>query len=208
MQRVRLPDRTRGGLLSMASVLTATSSPARTNPVNRGKWVLETLLGETVPDPPADAGELPGDAGEGRGKTLREELALHRRNATCAACHDKLDPIGFGLENYDAIGRFRRQQANQPIDASGQLPDGATFAGVEELKVLLVRSRQAAFVRNITERLLSFALGRQLQYYDEPAVDQIVAAVRADDDSAATLVKAIVRSYPFQFRNNRPRQQQ
>lgn len=199
--RVSLTDRTRGGLLGMGSVLTATSSPTRTSPVVRGKWVLETLLGRTLPAPPADAGELPGDAGEAR--TLREELALHRRNPTCAACHDKIDPIGFGLGNFDAIGRFRTKQAGKPIDATGELPGGITFDGPVELKAFLAAERKTEFTRNLTRRLLSFALGRELQYFDEPAVEKIVTAVEARSYSSREMLNQIVQSYPFQFQTGR-----
>ncbi|NQV28940.1 MAG: DUF1592 domain-containing protein [Rhodopirellula sp.] len=199
--RVSLKDRTRGGLLGMGSILTATSSPTRTSPVVRGKWVLETLLGRTLPEPPADAGELPGDAGEAR--TLREELALHRRNPTCAACHDKIDPIGFGLGNFDAIGRFREKHAGKPIDAKGELPGGITFDGPVELKAYLVAERKTEFTRNLTRRLLSFALGRELQYFDEPSIEKIVNAVEAANYSSRELLNQIVLSYPFQYQTGR-----
>ena len=136
-----LADPNRGGLLGMASILTVTSGPTRTSPVVRGKWVLETLLGEKVPEPPPDAGTLDAEAGENRGKTLREELAVHRRNVACAGCHSKIDPIGFGLENFDAVGRFRALEAGRPVDNSGELPGGETFRGPAELKQVLVKQR-------------------------------------------------------------------
>lgn len=201
LQPVALKDRNRGGLLGMASVLTATSSATRTSPVIRGKWVLETLLGRELPEPPADAGELPGNAGEAR--TLREELLRHRRNPTCATCHDKIDPIGFGLENFDAIGRFRTKQARKPIDAKGELPDGTIVDGPVELKQYLKAEKKTEFTRNVVQRLLAFALGRELQYFDEPVVEKILAAVEADDYRAATLIEQIVLSYPFQFQTGR-----
>lgn len=201
LQPVVLKDRNRGGLLGMASVLTATSSATRTSPVIRGKWVLETLLGRELPEPPADAGELPGNAGEAR--TLREELLRHRRNPTCATCHDKIDPIGFGLENFDAIGRFRTMQARKPIDAKGELPDGTIVDGPVELKQYLKTEKKTEFARNVARRLLAFALGRELQYFDEPAVEKILVAVETDDYLAATLIEQIVLSYPFQFQTGR-----
>jgi hypothetical protein len=200
---VRLGDPNRGGLLGMASILTVTSGPTRTSPVVRGKWVLETLLGEKVPEPPANAGSLDPEAGETRGKTLREELALHRRDATCASCHSKIDPIGFGLENFDAVGRFRAQEAGRPVDNTGELPSGETFRGPAELKQVLVQTRQGQFVRNVAERLLSFALGRKLELYDEPALAGITAAVEKDGLHARRLVEQIVLSYPFQYQSNR-----
>ena len=201
MQLVSLQDRNRGGLLGMASVLTATSSATRTSPVIRGTWVLQTLLGRRLPEPPADAGELPGNAGQAR--TLREELLRHRRNPTCATCHDKIDPIGFGLENFDAIGRFRTKQAGRSIDVRGELPGGVVVAGPIELKQYLKTEKKTEFTRNVARRLLAFALGRELQYFDEPAVRKILSAVEADGYRAATLVEQIVQSYPFQFQTGR-----
>ncbi len=205
MRRVALNDPNRGGLLGMASVLTATSSPTRTNPVIRGKWVLETLLGETIPEPPADAGTLDPEAGEARGKSLREELLVHRRNPSCATCHNKLDPIGFGLENFDAIGRFRTEEAGNAVDSEGRLPGGAMFHGAAELKDVLLAERRDAFVRNLVERLLSFALGRQLKLYDESAIKTICEALERDEFSARSLIQQVVLSYPFQYQNNKPR---
>jgi hypothetical protein len=164
--------------------------------------VLETLLGEKIPEPPADAGTLDPAAGEARGRTLREELMQHRRNPSCASCHDTIDPIGFGLENFDAIGQFRTREAGRPIDNAGELPGGIKFRGPVELKRLLVDQRRAQFVRNVAERLLSFALGRKLELFDEPVLLKITAAVAADAEGAATLVKQIALSDPFQYQNN------
>src|SRR6185436_17838019 len=172
-------------------------------PVVRGKWVLETLLGEKTPEPPADAGALDPQAGESRQKTLREELLQHRRNSSCAVCHDKIDPIGFGLENFDAIGRYRTQEAGRPVDNSGELPGGTRFRGPAELKQMLLAKRKSDFVRNVIERMLAFALGRKLELFDEPAIAKIVAAVESDGYGTATLVKQIVLSYPFQNQNNK-----
>jgi hypothetical protein len=202
LRPVRLDDPNRGGLLGMASILTVTSGPNRTSPVMRGKWVLETLLGEKVPEPPANAGALDPEAGESRGKTLREELALHRRDASCATCHSKIDPIGFSLENFDAVGRFRAEEAGRPVDNTGTLPSGETFRGPAELKQVLIKRRHTQFVRNVTERLLSFALGRKLELYDEPALATITEAVEHSGLRARTLVAQIVLSYPFQYQSN------
>ncbi|HEY2413395.1 MAG TPA: DUF1592 domain-containing protein [Pirellulaceae bacterium] len=202
MRLVKLDDPNRGGLLGMASVLTVTSSASRTSPVVRGKWVLETLLGEKTPEPPPDAGALEPEAGEARNKTLREELLSHRRNESCAVCHDKIDPIGFGLENFDAIGRFRQEEAGRPVDNAGELPGGATFRGPAELKQMLIARHKAAFVRNLVEQLLSFSLGRKLELFDEPAIAKITAAVEADNYRARTLVQQTVLSYPFQNQSN------
>jgi hypothetical protein len=202
MRQVRLDDANRGGLLGMASVLTVTSSASRTSPVVRGKWVLETLLGEKMPEPPPDAGALEPEAGETRNKTLREELLNHRRNESCAVCHNKIDPVGFGLESFDAIGAFRREEAGRPVDSTGELPGGPTFRGAAELKQLLIRERKTEFLRNLVERLLSFALGRNLELYDEPTIAAITEAVAADNYKARTLIEQIVLSYPFQNQSN------
>jgi hypothetical protein len=203
LRPVALDDANRGGLLGMAGILTVTSGPTRTSPVVRGKWVLETLLGEKVPEPPPDAGTLDAEAGESRGKTLREELALHRRNTVCAGCHSKIDPIGFGLENFDAVGRFRALEAGRPVDNSGELPGGETFRGPAELKQMLVKGRHTQFVRNVTERMLSFALGRKLELFDEPALMKITEAVEKDGLRASGLVQQIDLSYPFQYQSNK-----
>ena len=199
MRSVSLDDPLRGGLLGMASVLTTTSSPTRTSPMVRGKWVLETLLGRPAGDPPADAGALPGDAGEKMGLTLREELIQHRRNPTCAACHDKLDPLGFGLESFDAIGRFRQTENGKPIDSSGTMPSGVSFDGPAQLKQYLLDHHKNEFTRNLVERMLSFALGRKLYYFDSFIVDQITDKVIANNYSARTLIQEIVASYPMNY---------
>jgi mono/diheme cytochrome c family protein len=197
MRRVALKDPVRGGLLGSGAVLTTTSTPVRSSPVVRGVWVLETLLGEKVPEAPADAGALPGNAGQRAGRTLRDELIEHRRNAKCAACHDKMDPLGFGLETFDAIGRYRKEQSGKPIDTAGKLPDGTSFAGPVELKKWLRTERSEAFVRNVTERLLAFALGRKLQYYDEATIRDVIAAATEGGFAARTLIEAIVVSETF-----------
>jgi hypothetical protein len=146
MQSVKFTDDKRAGLLGMAAVLTASSTPNRTSPVIRGKWVLETLLGRKLAEPPADAGQLDDKAGD-RGKTLREELAAHRRNESCASCHNKIDPIGFGLENFDAIGRFRDKEAGKPVDASGTLPGGIEINGPAELRNAIQKHYSDEFIR-------------------------------------------------------------
>ena len=204
MRPVRLIDRNRGGLLGMASILTATSNPARTNPVSRGKWVLETLLGNRIPEPPADAGILPENAGQVEGQTLREEFEMHRRNPSCVDCHEKIDPIGFGLENFDAIGRFRTSENGVPIDSAGTMPDGVTFEGPVELKDYLIRERKDQFIRNIIERMLAYALGRELKHYDEAALKNIIDALGKSVYDAKTLITEVALSYPFQFQHPNP----
>jgi hypothetical protein len=205
-RRVEVNDGIRGGLLGQGSILTATSYPTRTSPVLRGKWILEALLGSPPPPPPPDVPALP-EAGEG-GKVLsvRERLSEHRKNPACASCHVRMDPLGFALENFDATGRWRTVEANGPadltpqtIDASAQLPDGTKFAGVAGLRHIL-EERSDQFVYTMTEKLLTFALGRGADWYDAPAIRDAVRAAQKDDYRFATLVTSIVSSRPFQMR--------
>jgi len=203
MQRVALPDHRRGGVLGMGSVLTATSTPTRASPVVRGAWLLEKLLAETVPPPPPDAGELPDDAGEKKGKlSLREELEAHRDKADCRGCHEKIDPLGFGLEHFDAIGVWRSKSPSGPIDASGTLPGGESFTGVAELKRFILNERREPFLRGVSEAMLKFALGRELKGYDEPVLQKILAALEANNYDASVLIEEVVLSYPFRFQGN------
>jgi len=196
---VEFEDARRGGVLGMGAILTATSLPTRTSPVVRGKWVLETMLGEELPPPPPDAGELAEPGESSAGMTMRQMYEMHRDEQRCAVCHDEIDPIGFGLENFDAIGRWRDTDSGQPIDATGTLPTGESFAGPVELKqILLGRSKE--FAEMISERMLGFALGRNLEYYDQPAVEEISRAVIRSEYSAQALITEIVASYPFRFR--------
>ncbi len=197
MKPVTFTDDHRAGLLGMAAVLTASSTPNRTSPVIRGKWVLENLLGRKLAEPPADAGQLDDKAGE-RGKTLREELAAHRRNESCAGCHDKIDPIGFGLENFDAIGRFRTQEAGKPVDATGILPGGITINGPAELRAAIQARHQDEFLANLTRRLTAFALGRALKPQDEGLILELLAELKRTGNQADALVEAIVLSEAFQ----------
>ncbi len=196
MQPVKFTDDKRAGLLGMAAVLTASSTPNRTSPVIRGKWVLETLLGRKLAEPPADAGQLDDKAGD-RGKTLREELAAHRRNESCASCHDKIDPIGFGLENFDAIGRFREKEAGKPVDASGTLPGGIEINGPAELRSAIQQHHAHEFLRNVTQRLTAFALGRALKPQDEGLIRQLLATLKQKDHRADLLIESIVLSEAF-----------
>jgi len=196
MQRVRLEDENRAGLLGMAAILTTSATPNRTSPVTRGKWVLENLLGRRLAEPPADAGQLDDKAGE-RGISLREELTLHRQNESCAGCHNKIDPIGFGLESFDAIGRFRIEDSGIPIDASGELPGGLTFVGPAELRKLLISHHQDEFLANLTRRLIAFALGRSLIPQDEGFVQQLMDQSSKDNYRADRLIESIVISDAF-----------
>ncbi len=200
-RKVALDDSRRGGVLGMGAVLTATSLPTRTSPVVRGKWVLETMLGEQLPPPPPDAGELPQSGESWEGMTLRQVFEMHRDEPRCAACHDRIDPIGFGLENFDAIGRWRDEDNGQPVDATGTLPSGTRFDGPVELKRILL-ARREDFARMVSGEMLKFALGRDLEYYDQPAVREISDSVIRSGYSASALIAGIVKSYPFRYRRS------
>jgi len=199
MRKVALSDPRRGGVMAMPAVLTSTSHALRTSPVLRGKWVLETLLGDRVPPPPPDAGTLPEDDRIDDGLTFRERMVQHRRDPNCAACHQRMDPIGFGLEQFDPIGRWRDTQAGEPIDASGELPSGEAFNGPDQLKEVLLK-RKDKFVRNLTRKLYGYAMGRGLNRYDKCVIDDCVAALKANDYRASHLFTEIVLSYPFRHR--------
>lgn len=199
LQYVDLPEGSgRGGLITMAGPLTVTSFPHRTSPVLRGKWVLETVLGTSPPPPPPDVPELPEEGEAIVASTMRERLMLHRENPVCASCHDRIDPIGFGLENFDSLGLWREEDADQPIDASGILPDGTPFSGPDELKQILM-DRKDQIMRNLTEKMLGYALGRSLIFEDRCTVDHIMEQLRKDNYRARTLLYEIVTSIPFRF---------
>ncbi len=197
-RKVDLADAPRGGVLTHASVLTISSYATRTSPVLRGKWVLENLLGAPPPDPPAGIPRLDETKVASSG-TLRQQMEAHRTNATCAACHSKMDPLGFGLENYDGIGAWRTQDGRLPIDASGQLPDKRAFSGPDDMKKILKGDREA-FTANVTEKLLTYALGRGLERYDKRTVKAMAENVARSDHRFSALVLEIVNSLPFQRR--------
>jgi hypothetical protein len=199
-RKVTLTDPNRGGLLGQGGILTVTSYPNRTSVVQRGKWVLDNLLGSPPPPPPADIPELMPHAKDGRPLTMREQMEQHRSNAICASCHARMDPIGFALENFDGVGKWRDQDAGSPIDASGKLPGGVQFQGPAGLKKLLLANYRGQFVATATEKLLTYALGRGLEYYDKPAVRSIMRQAAHDDYRMSTLIIAIVKSTPFQMR--------
>lgn len=201
-QRVKLKDKNRGGVLGMGSILATTSQPVRTSPVDRGTWVLETLMGKHLPEPPADIPPLPENAGGEKAElTLRQSLEQHRDNDQCRSCHDKIDPIGFGLENFDPIGRFRTKNFGRKIDAQGKLPSGETFTNPAELKSLIVK-RENDFARNMAERFLSFALGRKLEFYDEPVLRELATSFHKSGFKAHKLIEDVVMSYPFQHQSH------
>ena len=189
----------RGGLLSMAAILAVSSYPNRTSPVLRGKWVLENLLGEPPPPPPPDVPELEEEHDDAAPATLRARLEQHRANPTCATCHDRIDPIGFGLENYDVLGRWRDEDAGLPIDSAGVLPDGTRFHGPKELKLIML-DRKDQLLRVLTRKMLAYALGRGLTLSDRCTVDNIVERVKARNYNAHTLILEIVSSAPFQMK--------
>jgi len=198
-QRVSLTGTHRLGVLTQASVLTVTSNPTRTSPVKRGKWILENILGTPPPPPPPDVPELPeARRGQLRG-TLRQQMEQHRKNPACASCHARMDPLGFGFENFDAIGSFRDKEGKFAIDPSGKLPDGREFQGVEDL-IGILKSNQGLFTRCLTEKMLTYSLGRGLEYYDRCAVEEIAGTVERQQLKFSALVLAIVRSEPFQKR--------
>ncbi len=198
-RRVAVTDPNRRGLLGQGSILTVTSYPNRTSVVLRGKWILENLLGTPPPPPPPDVPELKA---EKNGKTLsmREQMQAHRANPICASCHARMDPIGFALENYDGAGKWRDEDAGARIDASGQLPDGTRFEGPAGLSEVLLTKYREDFVRTATEKLLTYALGRGVEHYDNPTIRAISREAARDNYRLSSLILAIVKSTPFQMR--------
>jgi mono/diheme cytochrome c family protein len=203
MRRVRLkPEFHRGGLLGMGSVLALTSHTFRTSPTKRGKWILEVVFGTPPPPPPANAGVLKEDSDKKKAvKTFRELLARHAGQTACAACHKKMDPLGFALENFDAVGAWRDKAGDEPLDTSGELPSGEKFNGFVELKEIL-RRRRNQFVCNMTEQMMIYALGRELDYYDDGEIQKITSDLERNDYKFSRMVMGIVESYPFQYRRN------
>ena len=200
-RRVALEDGARGGLLGHGSILTVTSYANRTSPVNRGKWVLENILGTPPPPPPPDVPDLETAEG-GQALSMREAMEQHRANPVCASCHRLMDPLGLALENFDAIGRWRdRSETRGSIDATGELPDGTPFDGPAGLKNALL-GHPERFVTTVTEKLMTYALGRGIEYYDAPAVRAIVRDAAEDGYRLSSLVKGVVRSAPFQMRRS------
>ena len=201
MRRVKLTNPNRGGILGMPATLATTSFPNRTSPVRRGVWVLEQILGDRIPPPPPDVPELAEqNHKEVKGLTLRQRTELHQSEATCANCHKVLDPIGFGLENFDAIGRWReKNDVGVTIDSAGKLPDGKGFTTPAELKGLLAQ-READLARNLTERLMAYALGRQLEGYDDVVIDQLMVKIAADNYRVRTIITEVITSYLFTHR--------
>jgi hypothetical protein len=197
----RVPtDPRRAGILGHGSILTVTSYATRTSPVLRGKYLLDKILGAPPPPPPPDVPDLQEtDARERSAASMRERMEAHRQNPVCATCHQRMDPLGFALENFDAIGHFRAVEGRSPIDASGVLPDGTRFVGPDEFRQALMAQRDE-FVLAFTEQLLTYALGRPVAYYDMPAVRGITRGAATSEYRWSSLVLGLVRSLPFQMR--------
>jgi hypothetical protein len=199
-RRVSLSGTPRGGVITQASVLTVTSNPTRTSPVKRGKWILDNILGEPPPDPPPDVPQLAEGEQARLSGSLRERLEQHRANPSCAVCHRKMDALGFAMENFDGVGAWRTRDGRFEIDPSGELPGGETFRGPAELKTILRQSGRESFVRCLSEKMLTYALGRGPEPYDRCTVDRTAKALAENDYRFSTLVLEIVRSEPFQKR--------
>jgi len=198
-RRVKLTDENRFGLLGKASVLAVTSYTTRTSPTVRGKWLLENILAAPMPPPLPNVPALESSNKEGKPLAVREMLEMHRANSTCASCHARMDPLGLSLENFDAIGQWRTTDAGHAIDPSGVLLDGTKVNGPRALREALV-SQKAQFTQAVTEKLLTYALGRGLEYYDAPAVREIDRTAAAGDYRWSSLMLAVVKSAPFQMR--------
>ena len=200
-RRVTLTDNARGGLLGQGSILTVTSYANRTSPVVRGKWLLENLLGAPPPPPPPNVPPFPENTADGQPQSVRARMEQHRRNPVCAQCHSKIDPLGFALENFDAVGSYRTTDDGAAVDASGTLPDGTAFNGPAEFRKALVGHREE-FVATLTEKLLTYAMGRGVENYDMPAVRAIVRDSASSAFQWSSLISAIVRSTPFQMKRS------
>ena len=190
----------RRGILGHASILTLTSYPTRTSPVLRGKYILDTILDTPPPPPPQNIPPLESDTADAGAASLRAELERHRADPNCSACHALIDPLGFGLESFDAIGRFRASENNRPIDTSGELLDGTVFAGPAELLDILATRYDERFLHAITTRMLTYALGRGLTPLDRPAIGEIKTKARENESRIIPLIRAVIHSVPFQYR--------
>ncbi len=197
-QKVVLKDKNRGGLLTHASVLTVTSNPTRTSPVKRGRWILDNLLGAPPPEAPADIPTL--ESQKKLTGSLREQMKQHRENPACASCHSRMDPIGFSLENFDAVGAWRTKDGNFDIDASSEFPGGIKFEGAGGLKKLILDEKKDDFIHNMISKTMTYALGRGVEYYDECAIQQVMTEMANNDNRFSALIRGIVHSEPFQKR--------
>ena len=205
-RRVPVTDDARRGLLGQGSMLTVTSVATRTSPVQRGKWLLENILGTPPNPPPAGVPPLKENAAGGKPLTVRERMEQHRADPACAGCHKVLDPLGFALDNFDAVGAWRTLgEDGSPIDASGVLADGTKVNGAVDLRNALL-SRPNVFVGTMTEKLMTYALGRGVEYYDMPAIRAIVHEAARNDYRFSSLIMGVVKSTPFQMRRSQERE--
>jgi hypothetical protein len=198
-KKVMLTNNSRGGFLGLGSVQAVTSLPTRTSPVLRGKWVLEEILGTSPPPPPPDVADLPEDEGLHEDLGLKALLEKHREDPACQSCHEKMDPLGLGLENFGADGRWRESYGNTPIDPTGVLTTGETFDGPDELKELLLKEKDK-FARNISKKSLSFAIGRGITFTDETAIRELSATLMENDFNPDLFITELVKSYPFRMK--------
>jgi hypothetical protein len=205
-RRVSLKGTGRAGVLTHGSVLTLTSNPTRTSPVKRGKWVLENLLAQDPPPPPPGVPPLKDAQKDAAEASLRSRMEAHRSDPLCSSCHSVMDPIGFSLDHFDAIGAWRDKDGAFPIDASGKLPTGENFSGAAGLRDLLIRARKDQFVRCVTEKLLTYALGRGLERYDRCAIDGVAQQAAAGNYRFSAFIIGVVKSVPFQMQRGEPRQ--
>ena len=203
MRLVNLDTDRRGGILAHGSLLAVTSFPGRTSPVVRGKWILDTVLGTPPPPPPPNVSELSEEIEDRERLSFREKLELHRSKPNCYACHSEMDPLGFSLENYDWFGRYRYRRGSRRIDSTGQLPDGTEFRGLPGLRKVIVTQRPDDLVRQVSKKLLSYGLSRQLEYFDEPSVRKIIDRAGGPDARMGDLVREVTLSYPFRFKRSR-----
>jgi len=200
--RVALQDGDRGGILTQGSILTVTSNPTRTSPVKRGRWVLEQILGQPPPPPPPNVPELPESSQAASSGSLRQRMEQHRSNPACANCHTRMDAIGFGLENFNAVGAWRTKDGTFDIDPAGTLPDGTTIKGVADLKKAIL-AKKDLFARCVIEKMLIYAIGRGLEPYDDRATDKALASVAKNNYKFSSVVVEIVKSDPFRLRRGK-----
>jgi len=199
MQKVSLTDKNRGGVIGMAAIHALTSYPLRTSPVLRGRWVLEALIGEKVKPPPPDVPAFAEAEKKAQNLSSREQLQIHRTKAECASCHDKMDPLGFGMENFDALGRWRDLDRGLPIDSKGTLPSGETFTGPEGLKTILM-ARKDEVMKHLVRKMTGYAYGRELNKFDDCVVNKAIEALQANNYRPSVLVEQIALSFPFRHR--------
>jgi hypothetical protein len=200
MRLVSTTDGTRGGILGMAGIHTLTSFPTRTSPVLRGRWILDAMLGDKIPPPPPDVPALSEEAAsKPGGLSLRKQLEAHRSKAECATCHDKMDPLGFGMENFDALGRWRDELNGEPVDAKGTLPSGEVYDGPTGLKRLLM-ARKDQIIRHLARKMTGYAYGRELNKFDDCVIDEAMKSLEKNDWRATVLIETIAMSYPFEHR--------